>query len=95
MTTRSDRSLECIHNLYVMQGSLITLLVHGDFGNPAVRKEAKESMKEFMTLLRKADARYMGGEDVLIALKQLPKEVEEKLRTSRVSTKALKKKPRR
>lgn len=90
--TKSDRSLEQIHSLYIMQGSLITLLGRGNFRDPTVRKEARENMKEFLSLLRKADARYMGGEDVLESLKTLPKEIEEKIKSSPVSVKGLKKK---
>lgn len=91
-SSKSDRSLEQIHHLYIMQGSLISLLGHGNFRDPTVRKTARENVKEFLSLLRKADARYMGGEDVVESLKTLPKEIEEKLRKSPVSTKGLKKK---
>ncbi len=92
MSTKTDKSLERIHSLYLMQGSLISLLGRGNFRDPGVRKEARENVKEFLSLLRKADARYMGGEDVVESLKTLPKEIEAKLKTSPVSVKGLKKK---
>lgn len=90
MTTKAEAALQHVHNLYVMQFKMLDLLQQ-DLATPQARKEARENMKEFQQLLRKADWRYMGGEDVLESLKTLPNEVEMKLKTSRVSVKAMKK----
>ncbi len=90
-TTKADAALAHVHNLYLMQFKMLDMLSQ-DLTTPQARKEARENMKEFQTLLRKADWRYMGGEDVLEALKSLPSEMEVKLKTSRVSVGAMKKK---
>ncbi len=91
MTTKADAALAHVHNLYLMQWKMLDLLQQ-DLATPEARKEARENMKEFQDLLRKADWRYMGGEDVLEALKSLPSEMEMKLKTSRVSVGAMKRK---
>lgn len=76
--SKADTALEHIHNLYVMQLQILDLLDRR-LSTPQARREARAQIKEFQKLLRLADARYMGGEDVLEALKALPKELEEKL----------------
>ncbi len=91
MTSKADAALQHVHNLYLMQFKMLDLLQQ-DLRTPEARKEARDNMKEFQQLLRKADWRYMGGEDVLDALKTLPTEMEVKLKTSRVSVRAMKKK---
>ncbi len=91
MTSKADNALEHVHNLYLMQFKMLDLLQQ-DLQTPEARREARENMKEFQSLLRKADWRYMGGEDVWEALKTLPKEMDTKLKTSRVSVKGVKKK---
>lgn len=78
MPTKADTALEHIHNLYVLQLQILELLDRR-LSTPQARREARAQIKEFQRLLRLADARYMGGEDVLEALKALPKELEQKL----------------
>ena len=76
--SKADTALEHIHNLYMVQLQILDMLDQ-KLNTPASRKEARASIKEFQKLLRMADARYMGGEDVWEALKSLPKELEQKL----------------
>ncbi len=83
MGTSSDRALENVQNLYVMQFQLLDLL-DSDLRDPKVRKEVRSQMKQFETLLSKADWRYMGGLDVWETLKSLPLEMTKKLRESPV-----------
>lgn len=76
--SKADLALEHIHNLYGMQLKMLDML-DKKLNTPQARKEARASIKEFQKLLRLADARYMGGEDLWEALKSLPKELEQKL----------------
>ena len=76
--TKADTALEHIHNLYVMQMQILDLLDQ-ELNTPEARRQARAQIKEFQRLLRLADARYMGGEDVWESLKTLPKELEQKL----------------
>lgn len=92
MSTTTDRALERVQNLYVMQLELLDLLER-DLRDPDVRKQVRKTMKDFEVLLSKADWRYMGGEDVWEALKNLPMEMSKKLRESGSSTKNIKKRP--
>ena len=82
MTNKADTALAHVHNLYLMQFKMLDLLQQ-DLSTPEARREARENMKEFQTLLRRADWRYMGGEDVLESLKTLPTELEQKLKPRR------------
>ena len=82
-TGRTDRALENVQNLYLMQFRLLDLL-ESDLRNPVTRKEVRAQMKEFEGLLKKADWRYMGGIDVWETLKALPLEMSKKLRESAV-----------
>ncbi|MSR87190.1 hypothetical protein EXS70_03400 [Candidatus Peribacteria bacterium] len=93
MKNKADSALQHVHNLYLMQFKMLDLLSQ-DLLSPEARKEARENMKQFQQLLRKADYRYMGGEDVWQALKKLPTEIELKLKTSRASVRKMKKKMR-
>ena len=77
--TKANSALEHVHNLYLMQFKMLDLLQQ-DLTTPEARREARENMREFQTLLRKADWRYMGGEDVLESLKTIPNEMESKLK---------------
>ena len=81
-TDKADAALSHVHNLYLMQFKMIDLL-RQDLSTPEARREARENMKEFQSLLRRADWRYMGGEDVLESLKALPTEIESKLKVTR------------
>ena len=78
MTTKADLALQHVHTLYLMQFKLLDLLER-DLSTPQARREARASIKEFQKLLMSADWRYMGGEDVVEALKTLPVEIESKL----------------
>ena len=82
MTTRGDLALQHVHNLYLMQFKMLDLLER-DLQTPEARKEAREKMKEFQSLLSQADWRYMGGEDVLQSLQAIPTEMEMKLKESK------------
>ena len=77
--SQADTALAHIHHLYVMQLEILDLLDQ-ELNTPEARKRARAQIKEFQRLLRLADARYMGGEDVWEALKSLPKELEHKLK---------------
>ena len=92
-TTKADAALEHVHNLYLMQFKMLDLLQQ-ELSTPEARREARENMKQFQQLLSKADWRYMGGEDVLQAMRALPTEVELKLKTSTASVRAMGKKRR-
>ena len=85
--SKAEAALQHVHNLYLMQFKMLDLLQQ-DLTTPEARREARDNMKEFQQLLRKADWRYMGGEDVLDALRMLPSEMEMKLRTSTASVRA-------
>jgi hypothetical protein len=74
-----DQALERVHNLYLLQTKLIDSL-DGNLGDPDVRKEVRENIKQFEQLLRKADWRFMGGEDVLETLRQIPGTVNQRIR---------------
>ena len=79
MTSKADSALQHVHNLYLMQFKMLDLLQQ-DLTTPEARKEARQNMREFQELLSSADWRYMGGEDVLEALRTLPNEMEMKLK---------------
>lgn len=78
--TTTGAAIEHIHNLYVMQSQIIDLLDR-DLSTPKARKEARANIREFQKLLRVADWRYMGGEDVLEALKSLSVELQRRLKS--------------
>lgn len=65
----------------MLQVKLIDAL-NQDLQDPKVRKDVRDSMKEFSELLNVVDHRYMGGEDVLMSFKTLPEEVMAKLKSS-------------
>ncbi len=67
-----------MQNLYLLQIDLRRCL-DGDLSDPAQRREAQARVKEFSTLLKQADWRYMGGEDVLMSLQDMEKEFREKI----------------
>ena len=70
-----------MQNLYVLQVEMEKFL-ESDLSDPDLRKEAKECVKEFTTLLRDADSSYMGGEDVLEALQAIRDDVSVKIQKS-------------
>lgn len=76
---RNDTGLEHVQNLYVLQMELLSFL-DGDLTDPKARRQMRDSVQEFEKLLRRADRRYMGGDDVYESLKQIPDEVETRLK---------------
>ena len=87
--SKAEAALAKVQNLYVLQMQLIHLLSE-DLSDPGRRKEAKNQMRQFNQLLTQVDRGYMGGEDVWEALKELPKEVQQKLKASPVSVRRMK-----
>lgn len=79
MTNKTDAALERVQNLYLMQLKILDLLDR-ELNTPKARKEARANIHEFQQLLHVADWRYMGGEDVLEALKTLSAELKKKLK---------------
>ncbi len=72
-------ALDRVHTLYVLQVKLLQRL-RMDLTDPALQRETRREIQEFKEVLKDADWRYMGGEDVYEALQNLPVEVTEKLR---------------
>lgn len=85
--TKAELGLATVQQLYLLQVQLFNVL-DADLSDPNLRKEARKQTKEFSTLLKEADWRYMGGTDVYEELQKLPVEVEMKLRTSPVAERA-------
>ena len=80
--TKHELALQTVQNLYLLQMQLFDALDQ-DLSDPAARREARKQAKEFESLLKSADWRYMGGMDVYEELQKLPSEVEGKLKTTR------------
>ncbi len=72
--------LAVVQNLYHLQLDLQKYL-EGDLSDPQERREARERAREFSVLLKQADWRYMGGEDVLTGLQDMEREVKERINT--------------
>ncbi|TSC99903.1 MAG: hypothetical protein Greene101449_437 [Candidatus Peregrinibacteria bacterium Greene1014_49] len=77
--TKLDSALSKVQNLYVLQVHLWNVLDAKNL-SPARRNEARKQLREFASLLRKADWQVMGGEDVYTSLKQMQAEVARKLK---------------
>lgn len=92
--TRADIALSNVHALYALQFQIYDLLEQ-DLSDPAIRKTARDSMKKFQELLGVVDHRYMGGEDLLASLQQLPEELAVKLKTTSVAVSKVKKTAKR
>jgi len=82
----SKSDLSVVQNLYLLQVDLAEFL-QSDLSNPQERRIAKERMREFSSLLRQADWRYMGGEDVLDSLKDVQEQIVRKINTPRIAEK--------
>jgi len=54
--------------------------LEGDLSDPKARRHRRLSVVEFEKLLRRADRRYMGGDDVYESLRSIPSEIEERLK---------------
>jgi len=76
----SKSDLSVVQNLYLLQVDLAEFL-RSDLSDPTERRAAKERMREFASLLRQADWRYMGGEDVLDSLKDVQQQIVRKINT--------------
>ncbi len=81
MTPTPQTGLAKVQHLYVMQIELMKLFAE-DLKDPTKRKEARKCLTEFSKLLKEADWRYMGGEDVYDALHMIQKEFAAKLNRS-------------
>ncbi|OGJ55552.1 hypothetical protein A3D88_00105 [Candidatus Peribacteria bacterium RIFCSPHIGHO2_02_FULL_52_16] len=81
--TKAELGLATVQQLYLLQVQLFNVL-DMDLSDPDLQKEAKKQTREFETLLKEADWRYMGGEDVYEELTKLPVEVKAKLKNSPV-----------
>lgn len=79
--TKSESALAKVQDLYVIQVELWNFLDSREL-SPEQVAEAKQRLREFSSLLSKADWRLMGGEDVLQALQHIQSEVSAKLKKS-------------
>lgn len=77
--SNTDSALAKVQNLYMLQAQLWNVLDAKNL-SPNAREEAKKNLREFSSLLRSADWRVMGGEDVYSALKEVQTEVSRKLK---------------
>jgi hypothetical protein len=77
--TKTESALAKVQNLYILQAHLWNVLDAKNL-SPTARDEARKHLREFGSLLRNADWRFMGGEDVYSALKQMQQEVARKLK---------------
>jgi len=75
----SSQDLELVQQLYLMQIDLHQVL-QSDLLSAQEKRNAKQRAKEFSKLLKKADWRYMGGEDVLESLWETERNLEDKLK---------------
>ena len=80
MATKKNTALDTVQSLYLMQVELWKFL-DGTESDP---KKAEKTLREFKALLKEADSRIMGGEDVLESLQLIPQEVSAKLRKTPV-----------
>jgi len=78
--TKAEAAMNIVYELYALEMQLWHLL-DSDLSDPELRKVAKKQAKVFESLLKEADWRYMGGEDVIESLRELPKEVTVKLKS--------------
>lgn len=82
MPDEKESPLSKIQTLYLMQVELCDFLEAKEVDATKL-KTAQKTLKEFKELLKEADWRYMGGEDVLENMQWIPKEVNEKLKTKK------------
>lgn len=82
----SKSDLSVVQNLYLLQVDLAEFL-HSDLSDPQERRAARERMREFSSLLRQADWRYMGGEDVLDSLKDVQEQIVRKINSPQAAKK--------
>lgn len=71
MKTKTNKTgLAIVQQLYFLQTELIQFVENADEVQPDDVKKAKSSIKEFKSLLKEADWKYMGGEDVYNSLEK-------------------------
>ncbi|MBU0457837.1 hypothetical protein KJ652_01860 [Patescibacteria group bacterium] len=68
-----------VQNLYVMQMEVWKVL-DGRVRSPKKIDEARKSLRQFKSLLKEVDWKYMGGEDVYEELKEMAAEADAKLK---------------
>ena len=68
-----------VQNLYVMQIEIWKVL-DGRVRSPQKIEEARKCLRQFKSLLKDVDWKYMGGEDVYDELKKMAGEADAKLR---------------
>ncbi len=73
-----NSALNTVQDLYGLQAELWKYLDARAL-DAEQRKQAKKTLKEFGSLLRQVDWRYMGGEDVLQTLETMHKEASRKV----------------
>ena len=83
----SSSGLATVQSLYVVQLEL-TELVEGGLRSADDIKEAKKQLRKFSQLLKDADWRYMGGEDVYESLQKIRDDVAKRVKTKSGSKKA-------
>lgn len=79
--TQSDSALAKVQNLYILQVELWNFL-DGDDLKEDDFKRAQKNLRQFKSLMKEVDWRYMGGEDVLETLERIQKEVAMKLKSA-------------
>ena len=84
--TISKSDISVVQNLYLLQVDLAEFL-RSDLSDPEERRIAKQRMREFSSLLKQADWRYMGGEDVLDSLKEIQDQISDKINSARLANK--------
>lgn len=83
-TNMNPAALENVQNLYTTSTELWRQIQEEkNLDDPLKLKEATRTFRQFSSLLRDADWRYMGGEDVLEGLQNLEREVSAALRDVR------------
>jgi len=83
MARISQSGLETVQSLYLTQVELIDCMAQG-IDSPEKLKEAKQHLAEFTRLLNRADADYMGGEDVYASLQRMRERAAGRLDSVRV-----------
>lgn len=78
MNPRQDE-LTKVQNLYIMQMELWKVL-DGRVRSPDKVKDARKCLRDFKTLLKDVDWKYMGGEDVYEELVELATKADGKLK---------------
>lgn len=86
--TVSKSDISVVQNLYLLQVDLAEFL-RSDLSDPEERRIAKQRMREFSSLLKQADWRYMGGEDVLDSLKEIQDQIADKINSARLANKTV------